>query len=57
MLKQLQNIKSITIDINNILTPLQAIKKSQKKITLNIDYNSKTIYINGKDILYTIKGF
>lgn len=57
MHKQLQNIKAISLDINNLLTPLQAIKKKQKKVTLNIDYNTKTVYINDKDILYTIQGF
>lgn len=57
MLDTLKNIKSITLDLPNLITTLQAIKKNQKRVTLNIDYNTKTVYINGKDILYTIKGF
>ena len=57
MLKQLKNTKSITLDLKNLLTTLQAIKKNQNRITLNIDYNTNTVYINGKDILYTLKGF
>lgn len=57
MLNTLKNIKSITLDITNLITTLQAIKKNQKRVSLNIDYNTKTVYINGKDITYTIKGF
>lgn len=57
MLNQLKNTKSITLDLKNLLTTLQAIKKNQNRITLNIDYNTNTVYINGKDILYTLKGF
>lgn len=57
MLNTLKNIKSITLDIANLITTLQAIKKNQKRVSLNIDYNTKTVYINGKDITYTIKGF
>ena len=57
MLKQLQNMKDITVDVNNLATVVAAIKKKQNRITLNIDYNSKTIYVADKDITYTIKGF
>lgn len=57
MLDYLKNTKAITVDLKNLLNTLQAIKKNQNRITLNIDYNTKTIYINGKDILYTMKGF
>jgi hypothetical protein len=57
MLNQLKNMKSITVDVKNLLTAVTAIKKKQNRITLNIDYNSNTVYINGKDILYTLKGF
>lgn len=57
MLKQLQNMKAITVDVNNLATVVAAIKKKQNRITLNIDYNSKTIYVADKDITYTIKGF
>lgn len=57
MLNYLKNTKSITLDLKNLLTTLQAIKKNQNRVTLNIDYNTNTVYINGKDILYTLKGF
>lgn len=57
MLDTLKNIKSITLDLPNLITTLQAIKKNQKRVTLNIDYNTKTVCISGKDILYTMKGF
>ena len=57
MLNQLKNMKSITVDVKNLLAAVTAIKKKQNRITLNIDYNSKTIYISDKDMLYTIKGF
>ena len=57
MLNQLKNMKSITVDAKNLLTAVTAIKKRQNRITLNIDYNSMTIYISDKDMLYTIKGF
>lgn len=57
MLDTLKNIKSITLDLPNLITTLQAVKKNQKKVTLNIDYNTKTVYITGKNILYTMKGF
>ena len=57
MLKQLQNMKAIAVDVNNLATVVAAIKKKQNRITLNIDYNSKTIYVADKDITYTIKGF
>ena len=57
MLDTLKNIKSITLDLPNLITTLQAIKKNQKRVTLNIDYNTNTVYINGKNILYTLKGF
>ena len=57
MLNYLKNTKSITLDLKNLLTTLQAIKKNQNRVTLNIDYNTNTVYINGKDILYTMKGF
>jgi len=57
MLTHLKNTKSITLDLKNLLTTLQAIKRTQNRVTLNIDYNTKTVYITGKDILYTMKGF
>lgn len=57
MLNQLKNMKAITVDVKNLLTAVTAIKKKQNRITLNIDYNSMTIYISDKDMLYTIKGF
>lgn len=57
MLNQLKNMKSITVDVKNLLTAVTAIKKKQNRITLDIDYNTKTIYINDRDMLYTIKGF
>lgn len=57
MLNYLKNTKSITLDLKNLLTTLQAIKKNQNRVILNIDYNTNTVYINGKDILYTLKGF
>lgn len=57
MINTLKNIKSITLDITNLITTLQAIKKNQKRVSLNIDYNTKTVYINSKDITYTLKGF
>ena len=57
MLNQLKNMKSITVDVKNLLTAVTAIKKKQNRITLNIDYNSMTVYISDKDMLYTIKGF
>lgn len=57
MLETINNIKSITLNITSLITTLQAIKKNQKRVSLNIDYNTKTVYINGKDITYTIKGF
>ena len=53
----LKNTKSITLDLKNLISTLQAIKKNQNRVTLNIDYNTNTVYINGKDILYTMKGF
>ena len=57
MLNQFKNIKSITVDTKNLLTAATAVKRKQNRITLNIDYNTKTIYISDKDMLYTIKGF
>lgn len=57
MLTHLKNTKSITLGLKNLLTTLQAIKRTQNRVTLNIDYNTKTVYITGKDILYTMKGF
>lgn len=57
MLDYLKNTKSITLDLKNLISTLQAIKKNQNRVTLNIDYNTNTVYINGKDILYTMKGF
>lgn len=57
MLDYLKNTKSITLDLKNLISTLQAIKKNQNRVTLNIDYNTNTVYINGKDILYTLKGF
>lgn len=57
MLNQLKNMKAITVDVKNLLTAVTAIKKKQNRITLNIDYNSMTVYISDKDMLYTIKGF
>ena len=57
MLNRLKNMKSITVDVKNLLTAVTAIKKKQNRITLNIDYNSMTVYISDKDMLYTIKGF
>ena len=57
MLNQLKNMKSITVNVKNLLTAVTAIKKKQNRITLNIDYNSMTVYISDKDMLYTIKGF
>lgn len=50
-------MKAITVDVNNLATVVAAVKKKQNRITLNIDYNSKTIYVVDKDITYTIKGF
>lgn len=57
MLDYLKNTKSITLDLKNLISTLQAIKKNQNRVTLNIDYNTNTVYINGKNILYTLKGF
>lgn len=57
MLDYLKNTKSITLDLKNLISTLQAIKKNHNRVTLNIDYNTNTAYINGKDILYTMKGF
>ena len=57
MLNYLKNTKSITLDLKNLISTLQAIKKNQNRVTLNIDYNTNTVYINGKNILYTLKGF
>ena len=57
MLDYLKNVKTITVDVKNLLTAVTAIKKKQNRITLNIDYNSMTVYISDKDMLYTIKGF
>lgn len=57
MLDYLKNTKSITLDLKNLISTLQAIKKNQNRVTLNIDYNTNTVYITGKDILYTLKGF
>ena len=57
MLDYLKNVKTITVDVKNLLAAVTAIKKKQNRITLNIDYNSMTVYISDKDMLYTIKGF
>ena len=56
MLKQLQNIKSITYNIDELIDILRSIKRTQKKVTFNTDYNKKTLYIKGKNILYQIEG-
>lgn len=56
MLKQLQNIKSITYNIDELIDILRSIKRTQKKVTFNTDYNKKTLYIQGKNILYQIEG-
>lgn len=54
--KKLQNLKSITVNTNALHTAVTAVKKNQKRITLDIDYNTKTVYIADKGIVYTIEG-
>lgn len=56
MLKHLQNIKSITLKSKDLLTAVQAISKKRNRITLDIDYQTKTLYIKDNDMMYTLKG-
>ena len=56
MLKTLQNIKSITYNIDDLIDILKNVKRNQKKVTFNTDYNQKTLYIQGKNVLYQIEG-
>ena len=57
MLEATKEIKTITVDVQNLLTVAQAIKKKQSRITLVTDYAQKTIYVKGNGIVYTIQGF
>ena len=57
MLNQLKNMKSITVSVQDLHTVVSAIKKKQSRITLNIDFDARTVYVSDKSILYTVKGF
>lgn len=53
----IQNVKTITVDIADLLMPLNALKKKQKRVSITTDYNSKTMYITDTNTCVSIKGF
>lgn len=57
MKKTLENVKTITVNVNDLHTVVTAIKRKQNRITLITDYNTNTIYVTDKDITYNLKGF
>ena len=58
MLKTIQNIKSITLEVIELSTIIQHFKKKkQGRITLNINYNNKEIYVYDRDFEFKMKGF
>lgn len=56
MLSKLNEVKDITLDVNQLYNIVNAIKKKQRRITLTIDYKTKTLYVKDKDMLYTLQG-
>lgn len=50
------DVRAITVDVNDLYTIVQAIKKKQNRITLLTDYNTNTIYVTDKNLTYTLKG-
>jgi hypothetical protein len=56
MLSKLNEVKDITLDANHLYNIVNAIKKKQRRITLTIDYKTKTLYVKDKDMLYTLQG-
>jgi ribosomal protein L25 (general stress protein Ctc) len=56
MLSKLNEVKDITLDANQLYNIVNAIKKKQRRITLTIDYKTKTLYVKDKDMLYTLQG-
>lgn len=56
MLSKLNEVRDITLDVNQLYNIVNAIKKKQRRITLTIDYKTKTLYVKDKDMLYTLQG-
>lgn len=56
MLSKLNEVRDITLDANQLYNIVNAIKKKQRRITLTIDYKTKTLYVKDKDMLYTLQG-
>lgn len=56
MLSKLNEVKEITLDVHQLYNIVNAIKKKQRRITLTIDYKTKTLYVKDKDMLYTLQG-
>lgn len=56
MLSKLNEVKDITLDVHQLYNIVNAIKKKQRRITLTIDYKTKTLYVKDKDMLYTLQG-
>ena len=54
--KQLSNIKSINVNIKELVDILNYAKKKQTRLNLVIDYNKKIIHIAGKGFDTTIQG-
>lgn len=56
MLSKLNEVRDITLDVHQLYNIVNAIKKKQRRITLTIDYKTKTLYVKDKDMLYTLQG-
>jgi len=54
--RQLSNIKTITINIKELVNALNYAKKKQTTLDLITDYNTKTIQIAAKGFNATIQG-
>ena len=50
-------LTNITIDIDDLIYPLQKLRKKQKRATLSIDSKTKNIYIADKSTVTKILGF
>lgn len=50
-------LTNITVDIDDLIYPLQRLKKKQKRCTLSIDTKNKSIYIADKNTVTKILGF
>jgi len=50
-------LTNITVDIDDLISPLQRLKKKQKRCTLSIDTKTKSIYIADNKNCTKIQGF